>query len=230
MSKGKFIVIEGIDGSGKATQVRLLEEFLRSKVGKDKLLTVGFPRYYSSEWGKLAGQFLSGKFGDLNAVNPYLVCMSFMLDEYTWSRDIGQNWISKGGWVLSDRYFTSIAHQIARLKTRAKNTFREWVWRMGWDELGILKPDLVLFLNRSPLDSKRLIRGKIARAYIKGKKKDIAERDFNHQLDAYREYMRTVDADPGRWVAISCPTTKNMGGDTIIIQEAIRKVIEKRLL
>lgn len=190
--KGKFIVIEGIDGSGKATQVRLLEDFLKVKVGKDKLLTVGFPRYYTSDWGKLVGDFLSGRFGELNNVSPYLAHLTFMLDEYTWSRDVAKDWLDKGGWILTDRYFTSNVHGIAKLKTRAKSDFRQWLWHMGWDELGIIKPDLVLFLDRSPRDSTRLNRQKELRKYIKGRKRDIHERDFNHQVNAYKEYRRTV--------------------------------------
>ncbi|MGA3292255.1 MAG: thymidylate kinase [Candidatus Microgenomates bacterium] len=228
--RGKFIVIEGVDGSGKATQVRLLEDFLKEKIGNDKLLVTAFPRYYSSEWGKLVGEFLSGKFGELKDVSPYLATLTYMLDQYTWSRDIGRKWIENGGWVLSDRYFTSNVHQIAKLKTRAKSDFRKWIWKMGWDELGLLKPDLVLFLDRSPVDSSKLNKTKNDRAYIKGKKRDIAERDFSHQLNSYREYLRTVKDNSGWWMSIPCVTTGDIGGDTILIQERIRKVIEKRLL
>lgn len=190
----------------------------------------GFPRYYSSDWGKLVGDFLSGKFGDLRHVSPYLATLTYMLDQYTWSRDIGRKWIDSGGWVVSDRYFTSNVHQIAKLNTRAKGEFRKWIWRMGWEELGILKPDLVIFLDRPPLDSIRLNRHKDERKYIKGRKRDIAERDYGHQDRAYREYLRTVNDNRGWWVPVRCPTTKVIGQDTIIIQEEIRKVIDRKLL
>jgi len=228
MNKGRFIVIEGVDGSGKATQTRLLEDFLREKIDKDKLLVTAFPRYYTSEWGKLVGDFLSGKFGELKDVSPYLATLTYMLDQYTWSRDIGRKWIEAGGWILSDRYFTSNVHQIAKLNTRAKSDFRKWMWRMGWDELGIMKPDLVVFLDRSPKDSSKLTKKKDGRAYIKGKKRDIAEKDFNHQFRSYQEYLRTVKDNINWWSAVPCVTTNNMGGDTIIIQEEIRKVIKKK--
>lgn len=228
-TKGKFIVIEGIDGSGKATHVRLLEQFLRQKLGKNKVLFVGFPRYYTSSWGKLVGDFLSGRFGELRSVSPYLAHLTYMLDEYTWSRDIGRPWLEKGGWVLADRYFTSNIHGIAKLKTRAKAEFRKWLWHMGWDELGIVKPDLVIFLDRAPADSMRLNRKKAGRKYLGRKKKDIAEKDRGHQEAAYREYLYESTRNKN-WVSVSCKTDQPLGGDTIIIQKRVRAVIEKRLL
>lgn len=226
---GRFIVIEGIDGSGKASQVRLLEDFLKTKIGSKKLLVANFPRYYSSEWGKLVGDFLSGKFGKLSDLDPYYAVLAYMLDEYTWSRDVGKPWLEKGGWILSDRYFTSNVHQIAKLKTSAKAKYREWLWRMGYDELGILKPDLVVFLDRPLHDSVKLNKNKLPRKYIKGKKRDIAEWDLEHQRLAYNEYARTVKENKN-WVSVSCMTTSDANEDTIIIQEKIRDVISKKLL
>jgi len=75
--RGEFIVIEGIDGSGKTRQFKLLEQRLRSI--KNKLITTDFPRYYESKWGELVGRFLTGEFGKLEEVNP-LSCRTSLHD------------------------------------------------------------------------------------------------------------------------------------------------------
>lgn len=200
---GFFIVIEGIDGSGKATQTELLKNRLE-KSGR-KILVGDFPRYYTSEWGKLVGRFLTGEFGQLDEVNPHVAVLPFMIDEYAWSRDIARPWINKGGIILSNRYFTSNVHNIAKLNGRARRKYRDWLWRMGYDELGILRPDLVLFLDVPPQISLKLNKNKSSREYLKGRKMDIAERHRDHQLSAYKSYLEEVRLNDW-WIKISCLT------------------------
>lgn len=199
--RGKFIVIEGIDGAGKTKQVEFL--YRRLKKIKLKILLADFPRYNDSVWGDLVGNFLRGKFGKLEDVDPHLALLPYMIDEYTWSRDIGRPWVEKGGIILSNRYFTSNVHQIARLKTTARKKFRDWLWKTGYEKLGILRPDLVIFLDLRPDIARRLLRTKAKRGYLKGKKKDILEKDWNHQASAYNEYLRTVKEN-AYWVRVSC--------------------------
>ena len=207
MKQGTFIVIEGIDGCGKATQTELLKNRLE-KSGR-KILVGDFPRYYTSEWGKLVGRFLTGEFGKLDEVNPYLAVLPFMIDQYTWCRDIAKPWLAKGGIILSNRYFTSNVHNIAKLKGRAKTKYRDWLWRMGYEELGILRPDLVLFLDVPPQISLKLNNAKSARQYLKGKKQDIAERHRDHQLAAYKSYLEEVRLND-YWIKIRCLTNEKL--------------------
>jgi dTMP kinase len=203
MKKGKFIVIEGVDGSGKTTQFNLLHGRLREK--HKEILVADFPRYYDSIWGKVVGEFLTGKFGKLENVPPQLSVLLFMLDQYIWSRDIGKSWLKKKGLIISNRYFTSNVHQIARLNGIARRKFREWLWPAGYESLGILKPDLVIFLDVKPNISFKLSRLKTERGYLKGRKRDLAEINKNHQIQAYKEYLLTVRNNQN-WVKVKCVT------------------------
>jgi dTMP kinase len=224
--RGKFIVLEGIDGSSKNTQYFLLQKRLK-KEGY-KYLVADFPRYYDSRWGKLIGRYLTGEFGSLKQVSPYLAAPLYMLDQYTWSREIGTPWIEKGGLIISNRYFTSNVHQVAKLKTSSQKKYREWLWPAGYEDLGILKPDLVIFVDTPPEVAKELINYKKKRTYLKKQKKDIAEKDWNHQVSAYREYKRTVKANRW-WVEVS--GVKNSQKDyKKEIHENIWKIVSAKVL
>ena len=224
--RGKFIVLEGIDGSGKYTQFRQLKEKLK-KEGY-RVLVADFPRYYDSTWGRLVGRFLTGEFGSLKQVSPYLAVLTYMLDQYTWTRDTGLPWIEKGGIILSNRYFTSNVHQIAKLKTSAQKKYRDWLWPAGYKDLGILKPDLVIFVDTPPRVAKELVNFKKKRAYLKKQKKDIQEKDWNHQVDTYREYKRTVKANSW-WVEV--PGVKDHRKDfSKAIHENIWKIVSSKIL
>ena len=224
MKKGKFIVIEGTDGSGKATQLKLLHK--RLKKNTDKILLANFPRYYDSVWGKMVGDFLVGKYGKFDEVDPHLTVLPYMIDQYTWSRDIGKPWIEKGGTILADRYFTSNVHQIARLKTRTKKEFRDWLWPAGYKGLKIMRPDLVVFLDVPPEITKKLNLQKTERLYLKGRKQDLAERNWEHQKLAHREYLRTVN-DNSWWMKVLCTSHGKI--DSIeIIHERVWEVISKK--
>jgi len=223
---GKFIVLEGIDGSGKKTQLKLLEKRLR-KLGY-RILIADFPRYEGSVWGKLVGRFLTGEFGELKSVSPYLAVLPYMIDEYTWSRDIAKPWMEKGGLILSNRYFTSNVHQIAKQKTIARKKYRDWLWPMGYKELGILKPDLVILIDTPPAVAKKLVHTKKKRLYLKGKKRDIHEKNWHHQLSSYREYKYTTKSN-NWWVKV--PGVKDHREDfSKIIHEEIWKIVSSKIL
>lgn len=223
MTKGKFIVIEGTDGSGKTTQFNLLQRKLKDE--NTKLLIADFPRYYESVWGRMVGEFLIGKYGKFNEVHPRLVVLPYMIDQYTWSRDVGKPWLEKGGVILSNRYFTSNVHQIAKLKTKAQKKYRDWLWPTGYDDLKLLKPDLVVFIDVPPKVAKKLNKKKDIRGYLKGKKQDLAERNWAHQEAAYREYLYTVKHNKN-WVAIKC-VTKGYIDPPIEIHERVWKEVSK---
>ncbi len=223
MKRGKFIVIEGVDGSGKTTQFDLLNERLK-RTGK-KIEIVDFPRYYDSIWGGMVGNFLRGKYGNFDKTSPHLVVLLYMLDQYTWGRDFGSVMLSKGKMVLSNRYFTSNTHQIAKLKGKKREEFREWLWTTGFDSLGILKPDLVLFLDVKPEIAYYLNKNKKDRKYLNGKSEDEAEKRLYHQQAAYVEYLKTAKQFK-YWKVVKC-----MNNDSIesaqVIHNRVWKIVEK---
>lgn len=223
--KGKFIVIEGIDGCGKTTQFDLLNEKLKS-VGK-KIEVVDFPRYYESIWGKMVGNFLKSEYGNFDKTSPHLVVLLYMLDQYTWGRDFGKKILENGKMILSNRYFTSNTHQIAKLKGKKREDFRKWLWTTGYDSLGVLKPDLVVFLDVKPEVAFSLNKNKKSREYLNGRTEDEAEKRFYHQKSAYKEYLKTAKQFK-YWKIVKC-----MSGDKIdsqeIIHERIWSIVSKHI-
>jgi dTMP kinase len=224
--KGKFIVIEGTDGSGKSVQTQLFKEFLKKH--DIALKTDDYPRYETSVWGKLVGRMLTGEFGDLFNISPYLAVLPYMIDEYWGSKQI-KKWVNKGKFVISNRYFTSNVHQVAKLTGEEQNKYRDWLWKTGWEEMKILKPDLVIVLLVDPEVSKDLIKKKGERNYIGGKGEDMAEKNLDHQRATYEEYQRMIKADK-TWVAIDCCDENGLMSPETIHQMVIDKIKNLELL
>jgi len=223
--RGKFIVIEGIDGSGKTLQSSMLKNELAERgytvskkdlknnqislLGEEfmekgyKIEIADFPRYESSVWGKLVGQMLTGEFGELFTISPYLTVLPYMIDEYWGSQQI-KKWVNGGKYVISNRYFTSNVHQVAKLSGEARDRYREWLWKTGWNEMKIYKPDLVIVLFVDPHICYQNILSKQARNYAGKTNIDQAEANFEHQNRAALEYRYMINKYPSWWVGIDC--------------------------
>ncbi len=243
IKKGKFIVIEGTDGSGKSVQTDLLKKYLSQqgyKISKGgvkgeqvsllgdyfeekgfEVKTDDYPHYDSSVWGKLVGRMLTGEFGDLFSISPYLAVLPYMIDEYWGSQQI-KKWVDEGKLVISNRYFTSNVHQIAKLQGEAKEKYREWLWKTGWNDMKILKPDLVIVLLVEPKVSAELILKKTERNYVGGKGADMAEKSIEHQESTFEEYKKMIKSDK-TWVAINCCNKDGL----MSLEEIHEKVVEE---
>lgn len=242
--KGRFIVIEGIDGSGKTLQSSLLKQELnqngytvkKNNLKNNQVSLLGesfenkgykveiedFPRYETSVWGNLVGRMLMGEFGDLFTISPYLSVLPYMIDEYWGSQKI-KKWVDEGKYVISNRYFTSNVHQVAKLKGKAQTKYREWLWKTGWDEMKILKPDLVIVLFVDPQICLQNILNKQKREYVGEINMDQAEASLDHQKRAAAEYKKTIIKYPKWWVGIDC--CKN--GKLLSPEEVAAKVSEQ---
>jgi dTMP kinase len=200
--KGKFIVIEGIDGSGKGTQTELLVNRLK-KEGID-LVTDDYPHYDTGFWGKQVGRLLTGEFGELFTISPYLAVLPYMLDEADGSKKIIGPALEKGKIVVSNRYFTSNVHQIAKQPEDEREKYTDWLWEAGYHQMGIIKPDLVLVMSVAPEICRENILKKAKRNYTGQEAMDQAESNFNHQMETAKEYTKMAEKEPDRWIIIDC--------------------------
>lgn len=220
---GGLLVIEGTDGAGKTLQTELLRRKLESKgvvVG-----TFDFPRYETAETGALVGRMLRGEFGDPMKIDPHLTVLPYILDEVLGSQEI-EEWVAKGGVALSNRYFTSNVHQIAKMEGEDQDRFRDWLWHFGYDVMGIRRPDLVVVLLAEPIVCRENIMKKAVRKYTGGQAMDMVERDFQHQMRAAAEYRRTI-ANDANWVGIESSRDGEMI-DPEVIHQLVWTEVERR--
>lgn len=204
MKKGKLIVIDGIDGSGKATQVRLLAERLKKE--KIKLKTIDFPRYYDNFFGKMLGEYLSGAYGDFIQVDPRLASVLFAADRFESSKQI-RRWLEQGYTVITDRYVSANQiHQGGKIKDKKeRREFLKWLDHMEYGVFRIPKPDLVIYLDVPFEVSSAWLKDKVAqrsKKYLKGRK-DVAEDNLIHLKDS-RESALALQKANKNWTRIEC--------------------------
>jgi dTMP kinase len=225
--KGKFIVLEGIDGSGKGTHTGMLVDRLRKM--NLEVVTDDYPHYETSFWGKHVGRMLAKEFGDPMVVSPYLTALPYINDEAAGSREIIEPALRKGKIVVSNRYFTSNVHQIAKMPEGQREEFAAWLWQAGYKEMGIVKPDLVIILMVDPLICQENMRKKAERKYTKGQAMDAAEEDFKHQMQSAIEYRKMVEKNPDWWTLVDCCEKGKMLPEEKI-NDLIWQEIQKRKL
>ena len=204
MRKGKLIVIDGIDGSGKATQVGLLAK--RFKEEGIKFKTIDFPRYYDNFFGKMIGNYLSGIYGDFIKVDPRLASVLYAADRFEASADI-KKWLDQGYTVIADRYVSANQiHQGGKIQDKkARQEFLKWLDRMEYGTFKIPKPDMVIYLDVPFEVSKSWLERKVTqrkKKYLKGRK-DVAEDNLLH-LKASRESALALGKANKSWAKIDC--------------------------
>ncbi len=221
----KFLVIEGIDGSGKSTQMKLLMNYLEQN--EIPYRYIHFPRTDTPFYGELIGRFLRGDFGDINSVDPYLVALLYAGDRKDAANTI-QQWLDDGYMVLLDRYvYSNIAFQCAKITDiKKRNELRNWILNLEYDFFKIPKPNLNILLDvpfsftRNQLTGERTGR---ARSYLKGSR-DIHENDLDFQKRVREMYLwqSTLCND---MVTINCMGTN----DTMLPADVIFDVIRKEI-
>lgn len=196
--KGKLIVLEGIDGSGKETQARLLEQKL--KESGEKVIHISFPDYESPS-SSLVKMYLHGDFGkNPEDVNPYAASLFYAVDRFASFRRKWKSFYEDGGIVIADRYTTSnMVHQMTKYKDEDdRKQFLSWLEKTEYGELELPRPDMVILLD-IPLEiSENLVRERAK----KGGSMDIHEQHLDYLRkchDAYQELVRTF-----HWSRIAC--------------------------
>ncbi|MEI6498981.1 MAG: dTMP kinase [bacterium] len=201
MSKGKFIVIDGSDGSGKGTQSEILIKKLES-LGIETAY-YDFPQYYDTFFGKTIGEFLTGKFGPPEKADPYMASLLYAGDRWQASAQIKKD-LAEGKVVISNRFTSSsMAHQAGKIQDLAEKTaYLDWLTDLEFKTYQIPEPDLVLYLYVPLKISQQLLETKAARGYV-GATKDCVESDTNYLNNSINEYLRLVDIYP-TWQKIDC--------------------------
>ncbi len=192
-----LIVIEGLDGSGKATQTSLLYEALSEQYEVRK---ISFPDYDEPS-SALVKLYLSGAFGeDPNAVNPYAASSFYAVDRYASYKKFWENDYLSGKVILADRYTTSnMIYQAEKVAFAEREAFIRWIREFEYGKLGLPKPDLVLYLDMPPEISQKLISGR-----YKGDeaRKDIHERNLTFLKKCRENALFAAKADS--WKIIRC--------------------------
>lgn len=198
--KGKFIVIEGSDGSGKKTQADLLIKHLKSK--KIKTGYYDFPQYGTSFFGKMVGSYLNGDFGGLEDVSPYLISILYAGDRFEASKKMKTD-LALGKVIVSNRYMQSnMAFQTSKLTRKSdQKKFLDWLVRMEYDIFQIPKPDKIFYLYLPCHVSQKLVDKKSKRNYTK-KKRDLHEDNLEFLSKVEAQYISL--AKKYEWEVINC--------------------------
>ncbi len=219
----KLFVVEGVDGAGKSTQIKLLKDFFEHKGYKCEYLH--FPRTEAPYFGELIARFLRGEFGSLNEVSPWLVAMLYAGDRKDASEHI-RNWLQQGTVVLLDRYtYSNIAYQCAKLDAPAEQeNLMKWILNLEFRHFSIPVPDLNIFLD-APLS---FTREKLSEArtgedrnYLNGTK-DIHEGSLTFQAKVREMYLKVSKADD-RLCVVNCSDPK---GEMLPVNSIFKLIIE----
>ena len=196
--QSKLIVIEGLDGSGKATQTKILADKLKERSLPVRQLT--FPDY-DSPGSALVKMYLGGEFGSKpENVNAYAASAFYAVDRAAsflrdWKRDA-----ENGSVLLSDRYCTSnIIYQMAKVSEKERDSFIAWQADFEYDKLGLPRPDAVIYLDVDPEVSQKLMEQRYGGD---NSKKDLHESNLQFLLSCRESALYA--AEKCGWHIISC--------------------------
>lgn len=199
-----LIVLEGLDGAGKSTQLKMVTSYF-SSLGR-KVDYLHFPRYTAPIYGELIAKYLRGDFGAIDQVHPQLVALLFAEDRRD-AASLIRSWMNQGRVVVLDRYvYSNIAFQCAKLPDKQQaDALRDWILELEYEHYGIPRPTLNLFLD-VPIgfvDAKlHSARKGGDRSYLEGKS-DIHEADIQFQVRV-RDLYRAQCALDERFLRIDC--------------------------
>lgn len=198
-ARGKFIVIEGTDGSGKTAQ---FERLVLSLPERMRIATMDFPRYGEAS-SYFVQKYLTGKYG--GEVGPYAASTFFALDRFDAKLRMLQS-LEEGRMLLANRYIASnMAYQGAKFaEKKAREEFYNWLHFLEYETFGIPKPDLNIVLHVPAEIARRLIARKPPREYLESGARDIHEEDLEYQKRAEEVYLEIVALFPKEFVLVEC--------------------------
>jgi dTMP kinase len=224
-TKGKLIVIDGTDGSGKATQVKYLTNHLKKDGYKIKI--VDFPEYYKNFFGKFIGHCLSEQYYNFINVHPKIASVLYAADRWQSKKEMDQ-WIKEGYIIIANRYVSANQiHQGGKISdTKKRNSFIKWLNQMEYKEFGIPKPDITIYLSLPIEIVMKLLKkresSKMKRAYLK-KKKDVHEADRKFMENSIKSALWLAKTQPN-WSKINC-----LEKGEILSRENIHEMVYKEV-
>ncbi|MEG1869732.1 MAG: deoxynucleoside kinase [Oscillospiraceae bacterium] len=220
--KGKLIVIEGLDGSGKATQAQFLYD--RLKETKIPAIKISFPNYEDNS-SALVKMYLAGKMGNINQVNVFAASTFYSVDRYATFNMYYKKQFDDGTNIVADRYTTSnIVHQGSKLPNEEQDEYINWLEDLEYDRMELPRPDLVLYMDMEPEIARELIqkryKGNTARM-------DIHEADFEYMKQC--RHTALLAAEKCGWHIVKC-TDGSKALNAYEISEKIWDIVQKVLV
>ena len=222
-----FIVLEGVDGSGKSTQIANLQRLFAEQGIPTEYLH--FPRFDAPYFGDLIARFLRGELGSVEQVDPYIVAMLYAGDRRD-AAEMIRGWIAEGRVVICDRYvYSNIGYQCAKVAEKEeRERLREWILSLEYDYFKIPRPDVSLFLDVPFAFTERKLlqeqREGDDRAYLHGKK-DIHEQSMDLQRQVRQVYIDAAQYDEAMHV-VDCSHDGEIASPEEIFGR-IKAVVEK---
>ena len=222
--RGKLIVIDGNDGSGKETQFKMLLERLQ-KDGYE-IETIDFPQYYNNFFGSLIGECLAGEHGDFLNLDPKIKSALFAADRWE-SKAKMEQWLSEGKIVIADRYVSANQiHQGRQIKDEEeRREFMEWLEKMEHDVYAIPRPDMVVYISMPVEMTNKLLKNKVtqeSKKYLKGKK-DVHEESTEFLAQSRTNALKIV-AEHNHWVKVECAPKGTLRTREDIHEEVYKEV------
>lgn len=192
-----MIVIEGLDGSGKATQAQFLYD--RIKETRNNILKISFPNYEDNT-SALVKMYLSGQMGKVNDVNAYAASTFFSVDRYATFQMYYKKQYQEGFIFVADRYTTSnMVHQAVKLPVNERDAYMQWLMDLEYHKMGLPTPDMVIYLDMEPEISCTLLEkrynGNLG-------KRDIHESNLDYLLQCRETAL--LAAQKCGWTVVQC--------------------------
>lgn len=209
MKTGALIVIEGIDGSGKTTQLNLLKQYLSSQ--GQALESISFPRYGENTYANLISWYLTGEFGQIGQVDPYFLALAYAGDRLL-AKPVINQWLNEGKTVLINRYVSSSkAHLGASLPEDKKEEFIRWLDELEYQTNNMPQENLTILLTVDP---------KMGQKNLSVRHSDIHEKSLIHLEEANQIYLGL--AKENNWCTVNCMKEGQMRQPQDIHQELVK--------
>ena len=223
-----FIVLEGVDGSGKSTQIAALRKMFSEQGIESEYLH--FPRFDAPYFGELIARFLRGELGSIEQVDPYVVALLYAEDRRDAAKMI-RGWLEQGKVVICDRYvYSNIGYQCAKMHSaEEREKLRQWILSLEYEYFDVPRPDVSLFLDVPFAFTERKLlqeqREGDDRAYLNGQK-DIHEQSMDLQRAVRQVYLDAAEYDENLHV-VDCSTENNEMASPEDIFRRIEAVVSK---